>query len=100
MNNLSSKKARYAINICDLSSLQADNPLPIQILMADFLSKESPIAKTNKHYVDSGAVVLNGPVERIKALITLLQTVIGPRKIGRRVRCYVEGSRGGWTELR
>ncbi len=33
-------------------------------------------------------------------MVGLLQTVLGPRKLGRRVRCYREGARGGWAEIR
>ena len=38
--------------------------------------------------------------ERVDAVVELLQTVIGPRKINRRVRCYREGPRGGWPEIK
>jgi len=53
---------------------------------------------------DEAAVILDGPAAqdetRINALVELLQTVIGPRKMGRRVRCYREGPKGGWAEIR
>ena len=58
----------------------------------------------DKNRWDSAAVVLDGPAasdqQRLDAVVELLQTVIGPRKINRRVRCYREGPRGGWPEIR
>lgn len=98
---------RYAVNLCDLHALRGrDNSglLPVQILMDGFISEKSPMVHPVKGYVDSGAVVLDGPVAkepgRAEALVDVLQTVIGPRKLRRRVRCYAEGPRGGWREMR
>lgn len=52
---------------------------------------------------DTDAVLLNGPAandaERADALIEFLQISLGPRKLGRRVRCYAQGQRGGWAEI-
>ena len=49
-------------------------------------------------------VILNGPaandLERVEALITFLQTSLGPRQLHRRIRCYRQGPRGGWREVR
>ena len=95
---------RTAINVCDLSYF-ADPKIPINpaaLLLQDFITQDSPQV-TAGGMVDSGAVVLDGPAskdeKRVNALVELLQTVLGPRKIGRRVRCYREGARGGWSEI-
>jgi len=77
---------------------------PIGLLLDEFVSQHSPTITPDKGSIDSGAVVLDGPATRdearVTALIELLQTVIGPRKMGRRVRCYREGPKGGWSEIR
>jgi len=96
--------SRIAINICDLSYF-SDPKMPIQmsaLLLQDFLTKDSPHVMTGS-MIDSGAVILDGPAtqdeKRVNAIIEILQTVWGPRKIGRPVRCYREGVKGGWTEI-
>ena len=96
---------RYAVNICDLSELApASGFNPASLLLQDFLSSAPSHVVTNKAYVDSAAVILDGPAaqveDRVTGLVSLLQTVIGPRKIGRRIRCYREGARGAWREIR
>lgn len=93
--------SRYAVNVCDLSSAMAGFT---GYLFADFATKDSPTVRVNKSLLDTTAVVLDGTAaqdaERVETLIVLLQTVIGPRRMGRRVRCYREGPRGGWQEIR
>ena len=97
---------RIAINVCDLDALvpRGNGFNPIALLLSDFCSKDSPTVMPDKNRWDSAAVVLDGPAasdqERLDAVVELLQTVIGPRKIHRRVRCYREGPRGGWPEIR
>ena len=95
----------YAINICDLGSLPASPTFnPTALLLHDFVRAPGTTVQTDRRVVDSGAVILDGPAAsdtaRTSALIQLLQTVIGPRKIGRRIRCYRRGARGGWQEIR
>ena len=95
----------YAINLCDLSSLPASPAFnPTALLLQDFVRAPGAHVQTDRHMIDSGAVILDGPAAsddaRVVALIQLLQTVIGPRKIGRRIRCYRQGTRGGWQEIR
>jgi hypothetical protein len=95
---------RIAINVCDMTYF-TDPKMPIQpaaLLLQDFITKDSPTVNINT-MLDSGAVILDGPAsqdeKRVNALVELLQTVLGPKKIGRRVRCYQEGPRGGWSEI-
>ncbi len=94
---------KYAVNVCDLSDCF---PMPLMaiLLMGNFCSAQSPTVTVDKGRVDTSAVILDGPAaqddKRVKGLIELLQTVIGPRKMGRRVRVYREGPRGGWKEVR
>lgn len=95
---------RTAINICDLSYFTDPNS-PIQmsaLLLQDFITKDSQTVQVND-MIDSGAVILDGPAskdeKRTNALVELLQTVLGPKKIGRRVRCYREGAPGDWSEI-
>jgi hypothetical protein len=96
---------KYAVNICDLDECNPRNTTLsiVGLLLADFCTAESLHFFLNDK-VDSGVVVLDGPAaqdeERLNALIELLQTVVGPRKIKRRVRCYKQGPRGGWNEVR
>ena len=76
----------------------------IAALMADYMTASSPIVTAVKGHMDTGAVILDGPASsdapRVTGLVTLLQTILGHRKLGRRVRCYAEGTRGGWQEIR
>lgn len=96
-----------AINLCDLAALRladAGGGYVVPLLLADFLGAAPSYVRTRAQYVDSGAVVLDGPAAgdegRVVALVALLQTVLGPRKIGRRIRCYRQGPKGGWREVR
>jgi hypothetical protein len=99
---------KFAINVCDLSSLAngAGGDFAVQLLLKDFIDRSVPsqlINQDTRHNLDEGAVVLNGTAakdeKRLNAFIELLQTHIGPKKLGRRVRCYQEGPRGGWKEV-
>ena len=97
---------RIAINVCDLDALVPRNGgfNPVALLLREFCTKDSPTVLPDKNRWDSAAVILDGPAaqdqERLDAVVELLQTVIGPRKINRRVRCYREGPRGGWPEIK
>lgn len=97
-----------AINICDLDFLRGENRggfNPVALLLRDFVDSNTPqhIMPSTERW-DEAAMLLDGPAaqdeERLNALIELLQTSLGPRKIGRRVRCYKQGPRGGWNEIR
>lgn len=100
MGNIQEK---IAVNIADLSEC-----FPVLglagMLLTDFCAGKSPIVYPERDRVDSGSVVLDGPAskdaERVAALVDVLQTIYGPRRIGRRVRVYRQGPRGGWRELR
>jgi len=97
----------YAINVADLSSLATS---PVDQLMVRWMLQDF-VPATNRTTViidqtrmDTGAVLLTGPAgedeERVEALIQLLQEKIGPQKVNRRVRCYRQGPKGGWSEVR
>lgn len=99
---------KVAVNVCDMSELTkgAGGGFTIQLLFVDWIDRSLPselINQDSRHNIDEGAVVLNGPAakdeKRLNAFVELLQTVIGPRKLGRRVRCYEEGQRGSWKEI-
>lgn len=98
--------SRIAINICDLDAINDRNAVfsPTAMLLRDFCTTSSPTCLPDPTRFDSAGVILDGPAsqdpERLQAVVELLQTVIGPRKIKRRVRCYREGPRGGWSEIR
>lgn len=99
--------ARIAVNICDLTELIPKGPSafnPVALLMRDFMDEHSPRTEPQDGRWDAVGVVLDGPAaqdeKRVEALVELLQTVLGPRHMGRRVRCYREGPRGGWSEMR
>jgi len=94
-----------AVNLCDLSDLDRASAInPVSILLHGFCDEASPTVQTDKKLIDTYAVILDGPAaqdeERLDALVDVLQTIIGPRKLGRRVRCYQQGPRGGWSEIR
>ena len=97
---------RIAINIYDLDAMVPGDGTfnPVAMLLKDFCSKDSPTVIPDRDRWDSAAVILDGPAaqdqERLAAVVELLQTVIGPRKIRRRIRCYQEGPCGGWPEIR
>jgi hypothetical protein len=93
-----------AIQVSDLLSLKQTGALPFGMLMAPFISTSSALATVNGDAFDGFAVVVDGPAagddERVAGLVELLMTVLGPQKLGRRCRCYQQGSQGGWRELR
>ena len=96
----------YAINICDLTDLKSSSPISmIDVLLHDFIpAYNQDTVAINRNRLDTDAVILNGPaandLERVQALIAFLQTSLGPRQLGRRIRCYRQGPRGGWREVR
>ena len=95
-----------AINISDLDQINPRTGLNmVALLLTDFVTSDPPqMPLANRTRFDEAAVILDGPAaedrERVNALVELLQTIIGPRRMGRRVRCYREGPRGGWPEIR
>jgi len=95
---------RIAINICDLDALSRRVPMLAPMLLSQFCGTSSTTVLVNEN-LDSGAVQLDRyPAaydnDRLAALVDLLQTSIGPRHIGRRIRCYYQNTRGNWTEIR
>jgi hypothetical protein len=100
------ENSRIAVNVCDLDAMvpRGGGLNPVALLLADFCTADSPTVEPDKNRWDSAAVVLDGPAardpERLEAVVAVLQTIMGPRKIGRRVRCYREGPRGGWPEIK
>lgn len=97
---------KIAINIADLDSLVPRNLEgfnPVASLLRDFCDEASPTINVSKERWDEVGIVLDGPAtgdpEQVDALVSLLQTVIGPRKINRPVRVYREGPRGGWSKV-
>ena len=96
----------YAINICDLTDLKSSGPISmIGVLLHDFIpAYNQDTVAINRNRLDTDAVILNGPaandLERVQALIAFLQTSLGPRQLHRRIRCYRQGPRGGWREVR
>jgi len=97
---------RIAVNVCDLDALvpRGGGFNPVALLLRDFCTKDSPTVTPDKDRWDSAAIILDGPAaqdqERLEAVVAVLQTIMGPRKLNRRVRCYREGPRGGWPEIR
>jgi hypothetical protein len=93
-----------ALNICDLDSISRESRLIVPILLREFCDEASPVTRNQKQQIDDAAIILDGPAshdtERVISLVDLLQTSIGPRKIGRRVRCYYQNRAGNWTEIR
>lgn len=103
------KAGTIAVNILDLAAAMGD-PLapgitPAGLLLNNFCDEASPtVLECKKGQIDSGGIILDRwpaceNTERVTALVSLLQTSIGPRKIGRRIRCYRLGPRGGWSEI-
>jgi len=99
--------SRIAVNICDMTELVPHDPATfnfVALLLQDFMDEHSPRTEPQGGRWDAVGVVLDGPAardeKRVEALVELLQTVLGPRHMGRRIRCYQEGPRGGWNEIR
>jgi hypothetical protein len=93
-----------ADQIDDLMTIKETNPFAFGALMGDFLRPDAPIIDAEPGQFDGAAVVLTGPAasdpDRIKGLVDVLTTILGPRKLGRRCRCYQQGTRGGWSPIR
>jgi len=94
-----------AVNLVDLELLDSKSGAPMTaMLLADFVGGDPPTVWVDKSRMDSAAVILDGPAasepNRLLGLIELLQTVLGPRKIGRKVRVYQKGPRGGWKQVK
>jgi hypothetical protein len=93
-----------AVRISDLTQLcESPGAFPVRALLADFVKKESPtLVLVEKDAVDGYAVVLDGPAaqdpERLSACIELLRK-IGRMKLGRELRIYEMGPRGGWRRI-
>ena len=96
----------YAVNVSDLTALKRTQPISIVgMLLAGFIPPYNlSTIIADPHRLDTDAVLLNGPaandLERVQALIVFLQTSLGPRQLHRRIRCYRQGPRGGWSEVR
>ena len=96
----------YAVNICDLTELRGFNSISlVGLLLHDFIpAYNQDTVVINRNRMDTDAMILNGPaandLERVEALIAFLQTSLGPRQLHRRIRCYRQGPRGGWREIR
>jgi len=99
-------EGQIAVNLCDLTVLvpRGEGFNPVALLLKDFMDEASPRVTPRKDRWDTDSIVLDGPAardpERLDAVVQVLQTILGPRKMGRRVRCYRQGKRGGWTEIR
>jgi hypothetical protein len=92
-----------AVRISDLMQLCEDGgAFPVRALLADFVKKNPTLALVEKDAVDGYAVVLDGPAaqdhERLSACISLLRK-IGRMKLGRELRVYELGPRGGWRKI-
>ena len=96
----------YAVNICDLTELRGFNSVSlVGLLLQDFVpAYNQDTVAISRNRLDTDAVILNGPAasdeKRVKSLIAFLQTSLGPRQLHRRIRCYRQGPRGGWREVR
>ena len=94
---------KIAVNMCDISDLSRKMSM-VGLLLDPFCSRLSATAQISKAVDGLGIVLDKYPAgddsDRLTALVELLQTSIGPRKLGRRVRCYYQNSRGNWTEIR
>jgi hypothetical protein len=92
-----------AVNVTDLTLLKAKG-CPVAILLKDFANEHSPTVQIDKAQIDSGALLLDGPaahdIKRLQALVELLHGVFGKQKIGRPVRVYQQGPRGGWRKVK
>jgi hypothetical protein len=93
-----------AVRLSDLMEMCRDGgAFPIKALLADFIKKDDPtLVLVEKDMVDGYAVVFDGPAaqdpERLTACIELLKR-IGKMRLGREVRIYEQGPRGGWRKI-
>jgi hypothetical protein len=93
-----------AVRLSDLMSLYQDGgAFPVRVLLADFIKKDDPtLVLVEEDMVDGYAVVFDGPAaqdpSRLSACIELLKKV-GLMKLGREIRVYEQGPRGGWRRI-
>ena len=95
----------FAVNLHDLTALRGDGPVNfVGMLLQDYVTNPPLHVDTDGGKLDGYAIILDGPAAqdgaRTATLIDFLQTSLGPRKLHRRVRCYRQGPRGGWREIR
>lgn len=86
---------RFAVNICDCTY---DNVQTMAALMMTPVTPKRIIVRGEKGRVDSDAVVLECEEKRAKAICQVLR--MKTIQNGRKVRCYVEGARGGWRDVK
>src|SRR3990167_10986328 len=84
---------RYAVNLCDLMELpRFGHFTPTALLLQDFVSSAPTYVMTDPKVVDSTAIILDGPASTdtapVTPLVSLLPTVICPRKIKRPTPFY------------
>jgi len=94
-----------AVNLCDLDLANERRAFSVMsLLLQDFISDDPPVVQVRSDRWDEDSILLDGPAaqdeKRLDALVDLLQTVIGPRRIGRPIRCYEQGPHGGWKRIR
>ena len=92
-------QAVYAVNMADLLELP---PIIARLLLHDFVSLNSPRVEVERGRIDGFAVVLDGPAARNEARVrALVELLTGPvsRRVGRPMRVYRRGPRGGWKKV-
>jgi len=81
---------RYAVNVADMA--YPDVAALASIALGPFVAKREVVSCGAA--IDNMAVVLECDEKRAKALCEVLNMK------GRKIRCYAEGPRGGWSRLK
>jgi hypothetical protein len=92
----SATEHHYAINIADL--LHDELRLPARMMIDPVTGPTKTLVWGKKGEIDTMAILLETDAKRALAICEFLQCA--GRERGILVRCYSEGPRGGWKELR
>jgi len=94
---------RYGVSVADLHAALAESGVVSSILLNPFLKERPELVKAQRESVlgcFDRIAVFNGPAScdeaRCVAFVELLQDLIGPKKIGRPIRCFKEDPKRGW----
>jgi hypothetical protein len=87
---------KYAVNISDMA--YPELAIPAQFMVGPAVGDPREVVGTVKGQIDSAAVVLNVEPDQALAICQFMAKA-GKDKIGRAVRCYVQGPKGGWKKV-
>ena len=85
----------YAINVCD--SYRPELQTPMQFMVGPVVPNRTRI-RPNKNAIDTDAVLLECSDSQALAICEFMQKAAKDR--GLLLRCYTQGPKGGWKEMK